>query len=375
MSMQMNPILTVSKANGTAATPSSHWPTNSEAAQFDMLASVNEEETTTCATNLSSLEEQHTTTEPSISLAVSADITQAPISSNGQTSNYQGKDHATGDVVAQHLKGLLSHISVSTTSLKSEMVEVNSSTLHANNKTTTINGSAINGSAKVNVNAVAQAASQNDNSEHDGLGTLPPQKDGLFKRIIHAIDNHINPPSKLLPHLPHHRHNNRLDNSSTSPPSSPTSHTSHGGTRKIPNLASSITSNFHKHKHTNSSSKSTSPKQSHNKSFFPFTFHSANNTSSTSAQQQQQEAQTKEREKRFKGPLLYGTSDINQHDAVIATALHVCRLYNDGLDVTARHVRDKNESCSSINGDDVMNGCESEDKFTPRRSGDFVIFT
>ena len=363
-----NPILTASKiANSTTDIPS-HWPTNSEAAQFDMLAaSVKEEETTyntTCATNLSSLEE-HTTAEPSISLAVSADITQAPISSNGQTSNYQGKDHATGDAVAQHLKGLLSHISVSTTSLKSELAEISSSTVHTSNTTTAINGSTMNGSAKVNGNTVAQALPQNDNSEHDGLGTLPPQKDNFFKRVIHAIDNHINPP-KLLPHLPHHRHSNRLDNSSTSPPGSPTTHTTQHNTRRIPNFASSITSNFHKHKHKHGS---TSPKQSHSKSFFPFTFHSNNNTSSTSAQQQQQEAQTKERESRFKGPFLYGTSDINQHDAVISTALHVCRLYNDGLDVT-KHVHDENRSsCSSVvNGEKV-----NEDKLSNSQSADECI--
>ena len=351
------PYIAASKIANSSNDIPIHWPTNSEASQFDMLASVNEEETTnntTCATNLSSLEEQHTTTTEPISLAVSADITQAPISINGQTSNYQGKDHATGDAVAQHLKGLLSHISVSTTSLKSELVgEVNSSTVHASNKDIA-NGSTMKGSAKVNGNSVAQAVSHTVDSEHDGLGTLPPPKDNLFKRIIHAIDNHINPPSKLIPHLPHYRHSNRLDNSSTSPPGSPTSHTTQHSTRRIPTFASSITSNFHKHKHG-----STSPKQSHSKSFFPFIFHSANNSSSTSAQQQQQQAQTKERENRFKGPLLYGTSDINQHDAVIATALHVCNLYNDGFDVT-KHIHNENESSSNVvNGNDVS---ESEDK-------------
>jgi len=324
-----------------------------------MLASVKEEETvdhTSCATNLSSMEE-HTTAEP-ISLAVSADITQAPISSNGQTSNYQGKDHATGDAVAQHLKGLLSHISVSTTSLKSELVtEVNSSTVRASNKTTTMNDSAMNGSTKVKDVALAVSQNEFSSEQHDGLGTLPPQKDNLFKRIIHAIDNHINPPSKLHHH---HRHSNRLDNSSTSP-GCPATHTTHHNTRKIPNFASSITSNFHKHKHIHGS---TSPKQSHSKSFFPFTFHSNNNTSSTSAQQQQ-EAQTKEREKRFKGPLLYGTSDINQHDAVIATALHVCRLYNDGLDVTRHVFHEENESSySSVGNGDEVNFGESEDKLS-----------
>ena len=255
----------------------------------------------------------------SVSLAMACDVTQAP--SKG--------------AVAQHLKSMLSHLSSNehVVALKSEL----------NTDSKSASPVVAESPDKLRTQSTAQVLDHNEEQS----SSPPPHNDKFFKRMVHAIDNFLNPPSQLLSHvhLPHHHQGHRLDSNMQSTRHDNGTSSQHActssclpncqillhqneqqqrkHTRRIPTFASSIASSIHKHTHHNNSK--TQTKHHSPKSFFPFSLHHSGHstTQSTNANYK----------KSYSGPLLYGTSDHDEHEAIITTALHVCNLYHAGEDV------------------------------------------
>jgi len=372
---------------------------------------------------------------PPVSLAVAADVPQAEIPENASQSN-----HARGGAVAQHLQSLLSHISSNEriiASLKSELNHEESTASSgraaaaaaAAAATEEVSESKKEGCTKSNEDSEAKPPpSSGGNDIQNAAEESSPQqqhpKEFLLRRVMHAIDNYLHPPSKLLPHLHfasphrHHHQGHRLGSSRLHASSVEQSNHACGldclpdcqlkqpqqqqqqqqtndkthhkrpsvslrsSSRRLSAMSASISStvssaiasNFHTTSHsrtnnndnhptTTSSSKSTQPEtteQPQPKPFFPFNpFHMGLGSSS------QSQSQTKRSSARFfRGPLLYGTSDHEEHDAVITTAVHVCNLYKSGQDVTRQQYTGRNDESdgdvesSAIVEDDIDAGGE-----------------
>ena len=333
-------------------------PTNEEAHIGTSECRITSEADEQLSKTSSSEEHDHDkrTEERPISLAVAADTTQAP----------------SMGAVASHLGSMLSHIPSSNNlvaSLKSEIDNPDEDrTTHASNRSSSNNTShhdidkAANEAQRVDDDGAIQPLNNNDvQVEH--------KEHNFFKRIVHAIDNHFHPPSKL--HLPHvnfarHHQGHRLDSIESGGQSihacngaclqpcqillqqqqqtqQQSKKMAHGHPRRIPTFAPSLP--FHRtnsHNSNNNNEQTHEPKQ---KSFFPFSFHSGPPKSPQI-----------QHKPHFRGPLLYGTSDHDEHEAVITTALHVCNLYQAGEDVTRSVHRNNSSTISESEGE----GCEQK---------------
>ncbi|KAL7539835.1 hypothetical protein ACHAXR_009652 [Thalassiosira sp. AJA248-18] len=412
----------------------SHWPVISS--RWDAAPASEEQDNTSDVLS----EEQgaggghtkHRNMEP-ISLAVAADVAQVQIPENSQ-------NHARGGAVAQRLRSMLSHVSSNDhflMALDAELSDCPAAAATITTKHDAANNAdhdqqqlddkklendhflmALNSELSGNPAATTKHKSptnadhdhqQLDNTKMAGSSSPPsPQKEFGFKRVIHAIDNYLHPPSKLLSHVHfpsprHHLQGHRLNSMNSvgasnhacnmsclpncshlqqqqqdlqqqqqqqqqqtdnKPHVSQQNSSPGNSTRRLPIITSlsttvaSFASNLSTHSHNNS--QAAKPKQS-SRPFFSFSLHSGS----------RQQPTGKRSSPRFKGPLLYNCSDHDEHEAVITTAQHVCNLYHLGHDVNRTVHRQNGSDRGSGDGDDrenTLTGSEDEEdtKFEKR---------
>lgn len=309
-----------------------------------------------------------------ISLAVAADVTQSPIPDKLQ-------DHARVGAVGYRLQSLLPHHPSPKRHISSLKNELN----HPAAAIPATRGSST--STKSNGGEAQRLDDENNTAESSP--PQPPNNKFIFTRMFHAI---LHPPS--IPHVQVNRninqgHNpnaNYLNDAGDMKCSSASSATNHAcSTNCVPNCsrrqsqkqvedttaqsqaeqtidnsgptnqtsshrpaslsatfvasALSFASNFQNHIHSNTQTKQREHKRPG--PFFPFPFHS-----------QTTQSTNKIDIPRYSGPLLYNTSNHEQHDAVVTTVLHVFRLYHQGYDVNEYSLRESNVGSSSAAGDE-----------------------
>ena len=369
------------------------------------------------APSTATAKEEHSLKPKPVSLAQAADVAQVHVSDSAPS-----QSHALGGAVAQRLQSLLSHIPKHdhVTKLKSELdsparVSSNGSAAESSTK----NGDGSSAVKPIAVNDIGNSIpGQNDHvkqqldSSQPETEQQPQHKEFVLKRMFHAFDNYLHPPSKLLSHVHlapprHHQQGHRLNsmgpsnhdactlNFNCGVPNCSQVHSSYNGNQQQqPNIYGVESSRTNQQQNTNASTandassrgihlmntlsntvhsmsstvhhyasskqsatiaateepKTSSAKRS--RSFFHLPFHSSG------SKQQHQPAKNVRNSRLYKGPLLYNCSDHEEHEAIVTTAAHVCNLYLMGHDVT-RSVHRQNGS-SRANSSDAASGSESE---------------